>query len=81
MLKYDLTMNVAAFEEKTKFATRISVQTIGFSPVVTLGDAVQELIDKQHSMHCLKFSAQRSATREHSKNDEESESTTHEEDK
>lgn len=82
MLKYDLTMEVSAFEEATKFATRISVQTMGFSPAVTLGRAIQELIEKQHTMHCIKFSAQGpEAPKEDVEQDEESESTEHEGDK
>lgn len=78
MLKYDLSMKVSAFEEATKFATSISVQTMGLSPAVTLGNAIQELIEKQHAIHCLKFSAQGPEAPEE---DEEPESTKHEEDK
>ena len=78
MLKYDLSMKVSAFEEATKFATSISVQTMGFSPAATLGNAIQELIEKQHAIHCLKFSAQGPVAPEE---DEEPESTEHEEDK
>lgn len=81
MLKYDLSMKVSAFEEATKFATSISVQTMGFSPAVTLGNAIQELIEKQHAMHCLKFSAQGPEAPEEDEEDEEPESTEHEGDK
>ena len=78
MLKYDLSMKVSAFEEATKFATSISVQTMGLSPAVTLGNAIQELIEKQHAMHCLKFSAQGTVA---PAEDEEPQSTEHEVDK
>nr|DAK08669.1 MAG TPA: hypothetical protein [Caudoviricetes sp.] len=78
MLKYDLSMKVSAFEEAAKFATSISVQTMGLSPAVTLGNAIQELIEKQHTIHCLKFSAQGPLAPEEG---EEPESTEHEEDK
>ncbi len=81
MLKYDLSMKVSAFEEATKFTTSISVQTMGLSPAATLGNAIQELIEKQHAIHCLKFSAQGPLAPEEDEEDEEPESTEHEGDK